>query len=185
MVIVEGPDGGGKTTLVDKLCGYFGTDVEERPCTSENGIDMASLKAWVERDMARPLHGPGIYDRYPLFSEPIYGPLTRGRMADGFNDFSWLNRMNRMLMQRQPVVIWCLPPVNEVLENIERNHDGTTPHMAGVLRKARAIYDQYVQMTVTGHMLHFGFVWDYTAAAEEKGELFLHVCETIKKRKAL
>lgn len=165
MVIVEGPDGGGKTSLVTQVCNEFGVLVRPRACTSDNGVDPATLRDWVDNDLSESGKAPSsdswLYDRYPLVSEPIYGPLIRGRMADGFADLIWLrSRLNILEHDRHSLVVFCLPPEEEVMRNVNRSHGHGTKHLEGVHKNARAIYQQYLYLAVLwqGNSV----VWDYT-----------------------
>lgn len=165
MVIVEGPDGSGKSTLVAQLAHDLSLEVQPRACSSEDGIDMATLRDWVDYDMSRPIHTSMLYDRHPLISEPIYGPILRGRMADGFNDPFWLMRRLIELDGKEPRIIYCLPPWEEVGENVERMHAATTEHMTAVLRNARALYDAYAYraaLAATSSGSSVINLWDYT-----------------------
>lgn len=180
MIVVEGPDGGGKTTLVDALCERYHVDVVPRACTSDNGVDPATLRAWVDKDLITAAEEfdfklRRLYDRHPLISEPIYGPLVRGRMADGFPDQEWLHS-SMTVFNNMTLVIFCLPPWEEVAENIEREHKPTTDHLRGVLNNARAIYELYVYIAAgwQGHSI----VWDYT----RRGTHNLDLMETVAER---
>ena len=52
MIIVEGPDGAGKTTLVDKLARRFSLGVEPKIVRSDMSHDV-SKKAWCEQNVAQ------------------------------------------------------------------------------------------------------------------------------------
>lgn len=163
MIIVEGPDGGGKTSLITRLQDELHFQVQPRACTSDNGIDPGTLREWVDRDLSG-IRNRGFYDRHPLISEPIYGPLIRGRMADGFSEVSWMaSRLNLFKMQ-QPLMIFCLPPFSEVQKNIEMSHEPTTKHLRGVRTHARALYELYCLRASqeTSEASYATIVWDYT-----------------------
>lgn len=165
MVIVEGPDGSGKSTLVSELVNALDLEVQPRACTSDNGVEVTTLRDWVDTDMSRPVLTDMLYDRHPLISEPIYGPIIRGRMADGFDDPYWLMKNLILLDEKEPRFIFCLPPWSEVESNVEHNHRPTTDHLKGVLLKSRALYDQYVNraaICATSSGKGSTVIWDYT-----------------------
>lgn len=181
MFIVEGPDGAGKTTLIRRLQEQLGFEVMPRPCTSDNGIDMTTLRQWVDEDLSRPLHYHGFYDRYPLISEPIYGPLLRGRMADGFSDFHWMSDRLTMLTLRQPLIVFCLPPKQRVMDNVLDTHSqDDTEHLRGVIQHTEAIYEAYTFRAAAQSIMGDIWVWDYTK--EDADMDFLHLTELVKEK---
>jgi len=171
MIIVEGPDGAGKTRLVQKLEQYFGVEHQPRPVTSKDG-PVVDLVEWVEKDLSSQTLAmnsgiPGtyewlrVYDRYPLISEPIYGPLIRGSLPKGWT-WEWQTKMMGHLKNLGVVVLFCLPPLDVVKTNIAKDLAG---QMAGVYANAETIYSLY-EVTIAhwarGHACHFFGVLDYT-----------------------
>lgn len=173
MFIVEGPDGAGKTTLIQRLQKELKFDVMPRPCTSDQGVDPSSLANWVNEDLSRPVHSGGFYDRYPLISEPIYGPLIRGQVATRFDDVKWFMDRLTMLQARNPVIVYCLPPRAEVLKNVDATHTLETDHLQGVNRMIGAIYDQYCVRAACDSLAFDVWVWDYTKEDADKDFLDL------------
>lgn len=173
MVIVEGPDGGGKTTLVTRLVEELGVQVMPRACTSDNG-PIAELWQWVDSDMARPAHDRGLYDRHPLISEPIYGPLIRGYLPERFSDVEWLSNRLSMLRLKRPLIIFCLPPWPVVDLNVRSGHQPTTEHLRGVLQTSRQLYDLYVHRAAIAAGDGLTWVWDYT---QDTGKSWLDLVE--------
>lgn len=177
MVIVEGCDGSGKTTLIRRLCKELEVDIMPRACTSDKGpID--NLRAWVERDLQSGMQpGSGLYDRHPLISELIYGPLVRGQLPDDFDQW-WLTAMLAKLDRLEPLIIFCIPPWPAVESNVEHTHGTTTPHLRGVLRNLRKIYDLYrvraaVNFSLTPDNRTRTLVWDYTDPGRSDFDLLL------------
>lgn len=169
MIIVEGPDGGGKTTLIDRLRKHLGVGVMPRPCSSDRGVDPSSLMAWVDRDLSGPVHERKIYDRHPLISEPIYGPLIRGDMAAGFTDLVWMSTRLEMLYTHEPLMIFCLPPLALVKANVMETHDTNTKHLQGVHARIEAIWNQYqFRCAQELTMKHDVYVWDYSLPTAER-----------------
>jgi len=163
MLIVEGPDGGGKTTLITELQAQMDIAIMPKASRSDTGPDTRTLRKWVDQDLSTPNHSPHLYDRYPLISEPIYGPLIRGHMADGFDDLQWFASRCEMIRQRSAAIVFCLPPFEVTHRNVMLNHDNSTKHMRGVRMKIRAIYEQYiVRCVLEAQAGTTVFVWDYT-----------------------
>lgn len=179
MIIVEGPDGGGKTSLITMLAERLDFEVMPRPCTSDEGVDPETLCEWVDKDLSLPVHHQGVYDRHPLISEPIYGPVVRGHMADGWNHLSWLSSRLNILRTRNPFYIFCLPPLGAVLYNIAEEHGYETKHLRGVHTHARAIYDMYCMRAAQEISQPFArvWIWDYTEQPEAYFYSLVKECE--------
>lgn len=172
MLIVEGPDGSGKTRLVNRLSERLEVPIASKNSTSEGG-PVQDLCDWVERDLDGRAFtfasGEGrwlsIHDRYPLFSEPIYGPIVRGKLPDGWNR-EWYTKWIHKFRLFEPFLVVCLPPLATVLKNCL---DDDTPQMPGVRDRIEAIYWMYYTHHV--HWTFFGYsfpvvVWDYVAVEE-------------------
>lgn len=116
MIIVEGPDGAGKTTLIEKLSGELNLSIAMK-VVDHNTNATTDLVKWVDHNLDQGLT-PTLYDRHRLISEPIYGPVIRGALEKGFDDFAWLHTRQIQFRELKPLVIWCLPPLDVVMHNI-------------------------------------------------------------------
>ena len=163
-VIVEGPDGGGKTTLIKQLVKDTGLTVLPRASDSAKG-PIPNIGHYIDSDLTN--HDrKGIYDRHPLISEFVYGPLIRGHMEfghmwqslDGY--LLWLTQRVSMLYAYDPVVIYCLPPWEYVSKHV---WESDTPQMPGVKESLLGIFElyivQYAKDQASHHRVHR---WDYT-----------------------
>lgn len=74
-IIVEGPDGGGKTTLVKYLAEAFDFKI----VVNEKGPDQ-NLEWWWPETLFMNENKVPIHDRF-FYSELVYGPIIRGRLA--------------------------------------------------------------------------------------------------------
>lgn len=156
MIILEGPDGGGKTTLLDRLSKRFGLKQGPRASSSIDG-PVNDLCAWVDDDLLKWGSSPlRVYDRYPLISEPVYGPICRGSVPDRMTQPWMRNRLNTF--RSMSLVIWCIPPAKTVLDNIDDSSDN---QMDGVVSYAPAIWSSYAVMSNmwTGP----GMTYDYSS----------------------
>lgn len=144
-VIVEGVDGSGKDTLIRTLIKIAPPPYPEFPhfslhpraCTSTGG-PVSNLSAWVDEDMQYiEAMTPCIYNRHPLISEPIYGPVIRGYLPAGFNDRRWLDsRIDRL--NEHCLVIFCDPGLKLIKDRIDRD-----PQMPMVVNKLDELYELY------------------------------------------
>ena len=137
-IIVEGPDGAGKTTLIQDLQGHFpNMELHPRFCTSKGG-PISELAEAVFRDQQRgPTHY--IYDRHPVLSEYIYSTSIPGRSISEPFLSDVMGRI-RARVARHSLVIFCLPPYDEVLKNV---YADSTEQMDGVVTHIDRIYEQY------------------------------------------
>lgn len=104
IVILEGPDGGGKTTLANYLVAHHSLHYHHEGVSPANVPPLVhygdTLEGW-RRSGARV-----VADRFAL-GERVYGPLLRG--VDRFGDDGWCV-FNRLLRACGVVRVLCLPP---------------------------------------------------------------------------
>lgn len=135
MVIVEGCDNAGKTTLVQRLSD------ELKLLTVLNRRRPRSLQqSWdyLTRIMPAMAYLPTVVDRFMAVSEPIYGPICRGErlysLADIVHQFKFVTKS---LGDHPPLLVYCRPS-NERILNF-----GDRPQMAGVIQNAQALIEAY------------------------------------------
>lgn len=156
MIIVEGPDGAGKTTLIKQLTERYELDVAPR-VVSKDTEAMIDLKVWTEENVKAGFQNL-IFDRHRLISEPIYGPILRTEQAPGFTDLQWLFTMLWKFYKARPVIIFCLPPLEVVKANIANDPDNVV-----VADKIEGIYAAYAARASLDWAANEGqFIWDYT-----------------------
>lgn len=129
MIIVEGMDNTGKTTLIKSLVAQF--DLEYRGSASELRGDPSKLVAWVDEELARPTVKPPIYDRFPLISEEVYGPILRGRSSIPERRYDGWAQAHSVLF------IYCRPPLGYI------RRWGTREQMEGVKEFDKELIARY------------------------------------------
>lgn len=127
MIIIEGPDGSGKSTLITKLGyrrqafkalrgGVGGAGVNGRQGWGTSPTGVVSYVRAVQKTLEEDLRcaPTTAFDRFHL-SERVYGPILRQHQMLPDVD---LELLNNYLRERQIPVILCLPPWKETLKNV-------------------------------------------------------------------
>jgi hypothetical protein len=130
VLILEGPDGGGKTTLMHTIMQRFPQLTVHPKFVPSTGVaDRFSVYEEVIADTERLSMKPiQIYDRHPLISEYVYGPVVRGYLPHDWQSPS--ARMIRSILANHTLVIWCMPVINRVRENAQNDpHKGVSEHI--------------------------------------------------------
>ncbi len=156
MIIVEGPDGAGKTTLIQHLAEKFSLPVAPR-VVSKDTEAMTDIRTWVNNNLAE---GPQatIFDRHRLISEPIYGALLRPEVRDDFRmPWKLIDYYRKFYNECEPLLIYCLPPYGVVEANV--SHD---PDNARVREHIKTIYDLYTMRASVDIIHGWGVIHDYT-----------------------
>lgn len=158
MIIVEGPDGAGKTTLINHLVEVLDLPVAPR-VVSKDAEAMTDLVRWTEDNVKRGFQAT-IFDRHRLISEPIYGPILRGDLTPEFADHQWFGDMMASLYHSEPILIYCLPPFDTVYNNVKGDPDNKVVSGGPQIR---AIWGGYLNKAVTEVALRpETFLYDYT-----------------------
>lgn len=147
IVILEGPDGGGKTTLARYLEQHHGFKyIHTGPPRGEDLLEEYGYQLWRATYDSQPV----VFDRLYL-GERIYGPVLRG--YDGLGEYGF--KLMRRLTKGQGVYeVICLPPYETCFANWQKSHSDIVKNS----HKFVEIYERYQTYLRTPG---FG-VWDYT-----------------------
>lgn len=180
MVIIEGPDGAGKTTLKEALLNWYPQMREGPRGTKDRSklytVTVADTFGAINRAM-RAAYSPKlsqtpsslcVWDRL-FFSEMVYAGLV-GRPCE-FTP-SQQAFITRVLETIGCPIILCLPPYEAVRENAEVHEQ-----MKGVRENLRAIYDAYEDMY--HRMPNQTVKFDYTGTAEDAIASLDYVTQTV------
>jgi GTPase SAR1 family protein len=167
MIVVEGPDGSGKTTLIKEIQSEFAVTIAPR-VVSKEAEALLDLRVWVEQNN-RKLDQGVVYDRHRLISETIYGPILRDGTEPGFDDINWLAEQMHQFYAKRPVIIYCLPAKGVVLEN-----RSSLPSKA-TYQQASNIYDLYVARTAIDNAFGRSVIYDYTKGSRHLANIMGHI----------
>lgn len=133
MIVVEGPDGAGKTTLANKIAAEYNLTYvpNEGPFKIRERCYQAVGAAVMGYDPVR------VYDRL-LLSELVYGDLLRREMCFKMEEIQFLLRILKSMSC--PIVI-CLPPIDTVIRNL-----ADSEQMEGVEENIEKIWNRYRQL---------------------------------------
>ena len=138
LIIVEGVDGSGKTTLIQNF-----RQVASRLCwllfrsgPPQGTEDLVDTVRYIERSSLFSV--PLIVDRHPLISETIYGPIVRGKSL--IEDYWTRDRALQRVVDTAVRVIHCRPPMEDI-EKLARREK----QMPGVLDNLWILYQAYDQ----------------------------------------
>lgn len=125
MIIVEGMDNTGKTTLIEQLSKAL------RIPTARTGTyprEIRDISHWSNWAAACPW--PLILDRHPAISDLVYGPIIR-KGTCSTPEMAQAARRNNFL-------IYCCPPISEVISTFH-----VREQMKGTHENLRALYQEY------------------------------------------
>lgn len=138
MLVIEGPDGAGKTTLIRRLSADLKISIAPRVVGSDTK-PLVDLAQWVEDNTAKGFQRT-LFDRHRLISESIYGPATRAKQDPKFSDLGWLQEQMNLFYSCRPLIVYCMPPIEFVRENVIKSG---SDNPEAVVNRTSAIYAGY------------------------------------------
>lgn len=155
-IIIEGPDGAGKTALAAVLCRALGMAYHhEGP--PPPGVDLRDHYLNTLRSNTRV---PTVFDRFHL-GEVVYGPLLREKSGLTPRDVQIINQAFKDLGGS---IIICLPPWETCIENSRAKAELELIQDEVVLQAA---YDAWTVLAKT-RALFRGQLYDYTELYQQQ-----------------
>jgi hypothetical protein len=113
MIVVEGMDNSGKTTLGETLSERFNYPLVHSPGYCPEMLPWAK-----DSLLSKKLK---IYDRHPCISERVYGAVLRGK--DEFKSL-WGEQIKRLFIDKKPLIIYCKPPNSVIVRDLSKQMEG-------------------------------------------------------------
>lgn len=161
MLIFEGPDNSGKSTVSSYISHELGIPLHhfgKPPKTIDelkNRIDFMFNN-----------HDRYIFDRIPLISEQVYSILRDVNLMSVIDEAGWhYNRLRSL----NPIIIYCRPPLEVILEKHQGKDYDSPEHLKSVEKKAIELIKRYDQVMSSEYLPpHWSF--DYT---KQEHDVFL------------
>ena len=111
IIIIEGPDGSGKTTLAKKIAEQAGYEYIHNVQPEHEGQDMAQMYD----DLIKG-HTNLVLDR-AWYSEMAYGPTMRDHSCISYPDMYWLEKL---VAKKGGMIIYCTDSVNTLWKRCQK-----------------------------------------------------------------
>lgn len=159
MIIVEGPDGAGKSTLCDMLLdGGIITKLVQSPGRTRGKVPLLEQTLRYMR-LYRKDHNTAV-DRF-MWSELVYGPILRDKCK--FSNSNYMAALQE-LMYTGCIIIFCLPGIenlkfksdenSQVIVNADRIYHSYEAHFARVSNTyAKALKYNWTQPEAYHHLI--------------------------------
>lgn len=147
-IIIEGPDGAGKTSLARAICANLGYGYHHEGPPPQ-GVCLLTYYASLLHDTIRPT----VFDRLHV-GETVYGPILRGESRLSDRD---MRILTRLIKGQGMSLIYCLPPQ----EVCEANTAGRKEYLSDEQR-GRAYTDWQF---ASGRYYHNAQVFNYVRAS--------------------
>lgn len=155
MIIIEGCDNSGKSTLAKQLSERLGITVHHSGGPPKDDNEIRSRHDFVVSSLA--IRTKIIFDRVPCISDQVYGPIIRGYSPLDEDDMAELND------HLDFPILYCRAPTKilmEVVNDHETHGFDTVEHLLGVEQNALRIIQRYDEMvSMLPHI-----TYDYTGS---------------------
>jgi len=172
MIILEGPDSSGKTTLAHALSETLGIPVHHFGGPPESAAELRERIDFMfdNKDFL-------IYDRIPLISEQVFSILRR---QNYMNVLTNSNADHVRLQELKPILIYCRPSDELLMAcNHQVSEHDTEDHIKAVEAHKKALLERYDHVMGSDLMPRY---WKYDYTKMNVGGLITRVESTIKER---
>jgi len=155
MIVVEGPDGCGKSNLVQRLAEDLNLPVAERVVAADT-TPMVDINTWIQMNLDDGWQEV-LFDRHRLISEPIYGSVLRERSQLMDVKLETVQTWYYHWQLIDPIIVICLPPFETAVRNLAEEQNNHRLFLQNS-QAFRSIYSLYWSYLSSHHQWH----WDYT-----------------------
>jgi hypothetical protein len=177
MIVVEGPDGSGKTTLCEYICKQFNLQMGERATKDRDKIYATAREdSWKAlRDEFMATEPPRVWDRIGPYSDPIYSWFNIPNERECAFTAAECNLFQSIVGNPQfGVVILCLPELSRVKANLEGEHqlEGVSEHIDGIYTAYKNLVQEAVKYDYQrkGHLSGIGHAISFHLRHRQKRE---------------
>ncbi len=153
MIIIEGPDNAGKSTLAAILSKTFNLPIHHAGGPPKNYDEIMERSNYILNNSSG-----FIFDRVPFISEPVYSILRNYNLfADEFEVY---NRLKKL----KPIIIYCRPPDNIILDLTTHGVKDwdDLDHLLGVSNNIKKLVDRYDEVMNSSYLPPCR-LYDYTS----------------------
>ena len=163
MIIIEGPDNSGKSTLAKNLSIALKIKIWHSPGPNTKEQLYDSMDFVMEQEEL-------ILDRVPCISEQIYGPVLRGK-----NLLQDTDLLEKLIEEKDPIFIYCRPSTDIIVsKRMQFRPEETEDHKRKVIEEIYTLITVYdTCMQGVPHIL-YNLPW----VAPMYFDLLVHHCET-------
>lgn len=142
MIIIEGPDNAGKSTLATQLSLALGIPIHHSGGPAQNEDEIVN-RAEIVFDN----NGHKIFDRVPFISDYVYRTVMQDKPSP-FTDIKLVHRYIKRMKKQHPVVIFCWPPKHVMLslEGHSKSEHETQEHFDRVKAHQHDIVNLYEEL---------------------------------------
>jgi len=162
IIILEGPDGAGKSHLAKRLSLHF--DMPIAPKSMDGEVKpLVDMKSWIETCISKKFQSV-IYDRFALISGPLYAPILKDQyQLNAYQDIPWMFKQHwQFYTQVRPIIVYCLPPLQVVKDNLKKDDSNQV-----IEQYIEQIYVAYVNRAALDSGYSTSFLFNYTAKPSE------------------
>jgi len=155
MIIIEGPDNSGKSSLANTLSKHLGIIVHHSGGPPRTDTEIVERNEFTINTLQS--KNRMVFDRVPCISDQVYGPLIRG-----YTVFS-ADHLVQLSQDLDHPIIYCRAPTRVLMEvehgHVSHGHD-TPEHLRGVMQNTKRIIENYDKlMAAIPHI-----TYDYTSS---------------------
>lgn len=159
MIILEGPDGAGKTYLKNQILQAF-PDLPLAPKAMASDITpnihmVHYIEEWTNKQRPSDV----LFDRFALISGPLYAPILDDKyQLNIYSSLRWMRNQHATFYGIvRPLIIYCLPPISTVRDNVRGD-----PENAKAAPYIERIYAAYVHRAAVDDGYPYSYIYDYT-----------------------